>query len=151
MRHVVAGAKLFVFIASTLPMMAVQWSILKLRPQAAGWLPPRAHRIYCRLLGIDVQQFGEIVDVASDDITPSVVVQFRSRQEAEAAHTRGRQFGDRLLTVNWHTQPAPAPAPVVPVGSGTAGVGGTQTTAAAEAAMKVGWGWGVPSGAVGEC
>ena len=60
MRHVVSGAKLFVFIASTLPMMAVQWSILKLRPQAAGWLPPRAHRIYCRLLGIEVQKFGEI-------------------------------------------------------------------------------------------
>ena len=96
-----------------------------------------------------LQQFGEIVDVASDDITPSVVVQFRSRQEAEAAHTRGRQFGDRLLTVNWHTQPAPASAPVVPVG--TAGVGGTQTVAVAEGVMKVSWGWGVPSDAVEEC
>lgn len=60
MSHVVSGAKLFAFVASTLPMMAVQWSILKLRPQAAGWLPPRAHRIYCRLLGIEVLKFGEI-------------------------------------------------------------------------------------------
>ena len=102
-----------------------------------------------------LQQFGEIVDVASEDITPSVVVQFRSRQEAEAAHTRGRQFGDRLLTVNWHTQPTAAPAPVVPVGSGAAGVGGTQSAAAAaaaaEAAMKVSWGGGFPGGVVDEC
>ncbi len=60
MRNVVAGTKLLAFIAATLPMMAVQWSILKLRPRAGDWLPPRAHRIYCRLLGIEVQTFGQV-------------------------------------------------------------------------------------------
>lgn len=62
MRHVMAGTKLFVFIVSTLPMMAVQWSILRLRPRAAGWLPPHAHRLYCRLLGLDVQKIGQVAD-----------------------------------------------------------------------------------------
>ncbi|XP_043219618.1 RNA-binding protein 26-like isoform X1 [Amphibalanus amphitrite] len=79
-------------------------------------------------------QYGEIVDCQSDDATPSVVVQFRSRQEAEAAHNKGRQFGDRLLTVNWHTQPPSAPPAAAAPATGAAQTGAEEPTAAATAA-----------------
>ncbi|KAK3920131.1 Zinc finger protein swm [Frankliniella fusca] len=47
-------------------------------------------------------QFGQIVDHESDDAVPSLVLNYKSRKEAELAMTKGRNFGDRLLSITWH-------------------------------------------------
>ncbi|XP_012288522.1 RNA-binding protein 26 isoform X2 [Orussus abietinus] len=47
------------------------------------------------------QQFGEIVNQIVDDATPSIVINFKSRKEAEVALVKGRTFQDRLLSVTW--------------------------------------------------
>ncbi|XP_044580423.1 zinc finger protein swm [Cotesia glomerata] len=47
------------------------------------------------------QQFGEIVNQLVDDATPSIVLNFKSRKEAEIAMLKGRTFQDRLLSVTW--------------------------------------------------
>ncbi|EFN81664.1 RNA-binding protein 26, partial [Harpegnathos saltator] len=47
------------------------------------------------------QQFGEIVNQIVDDATPSIVINFKSRKEAEVALIKGRTFQDRLLSITW--------------------------------------------------
>lgn len=49
------------------------------------------------------QQFGEIINQMVDDATPSIVINFKSRKEAEVALIKGRTFQDRLLSVTWVT------------------------------------------------
>ncbi|XP_046476145.1 RNA-binding protein 26 isoform X5 [Neodiprion pinetum] len=49
------------------------------------------------------QQYGEIVNQMVDDATPSIVINFKSRKEAEVALVKGRTFQDRLLSVTWVT------------------------------------------------
>lgn len=46
-------------------------------------------------------QFGEIVDYVADDSTPSLILNYKSRKEAELAMVKGRTFQDRLLSVTW--------------------------------------------------
>lgn len=36
-----------------------------------------------------------------DDATPSIVINFKSRKEAEVALVKGRTFQDRLLSITW--------------------------------------------------
>lgn len=47
------------------------------------------------------QQFGEIVNQIVDDATPSIVINFKSRKEAEVALMKGRTFQDRVLSITW--------------------------------------------------
>ena len=47
------------------------------------------------------KQFGEVVNQIVDDATPSIVINFKSRKEAEVALVKGRTFQDRLLSVTW--------------------------------------------------
>ncbi|KAL2730703.1 RNA-binding protein 26 isoform X1 [Vespula squamosa] len=47
------------------------------------------------------QQFGEIVNQIIDDTTPSIVINYKSRKEAEVAMLKGRTFQDRLLSITW--------------------------------------------------
>ncbi|XP_012221263.1 RNA-binding protein 26 isoform X2 [Linepithema humile] len=47
------------------------------------------------------QQFGEIINQIVDDATPSIVINFKSRKEAEVALVKGRTFQDRLLSITW--------------------------------------------------
>ncbi|KAJ8688500.1 hypothetical protein QAD02_024295 [Eretmocerus hayati] len=47
------------------------------------------------------QQFGEIVNQIVDDATPSIVLNYQSRKEAELAMTKGRNFQDRTLSITW--------------------------------------------------
>ncbi|XP_066904671.1 RNA-binding protein 26 isoform X5 [Halyomorpha halys] len=49
------------------------------------------------------EEFGEIVDYLSDDATPSLVINYKSRKDAEKAILKGRNFHDRLLSVTWAT------------------------------------------------
>jgi len=49
------------------------------------------------------QQFGELVDHVSDDAVPSLILNYKSRKEAEVALLKGRSFGDRLLSITWFT------------------------------------------------
>lgn len=36
-----------------------------------------------------------------DDATPSIVINYKSRKEAELAMLKGRTFQDRLLSITW--------------------------------------------------
>ncbi|XP_011301851.1 RNA-binding protein 26 isoform X2 [Fopius arisanus] len=47
------------------------------------------------------QQYGEIINQIVDDATPSVMITYKSRKEAEVAMLKGRTFQDRLLSVTW--------------------------------------------------
>ncbi|CAH1396998.1 unnamed protein product [Nezara viridula] len=49
------------------------------------------------------EEFGEILDYLSDDATPSLVINYKSRKDAEKAILKGRNFRDRLLSVTWAT------------------------------------------------
>uniref|UniRef100_T1IBN0 C3H1-type domain-containing protein n=1 Tax=Rhodnius prolixus TaxID=13249 RepID=T1IBN0_RHOPR len=49
------------------------------------------------------EQYGAIVDYISDDATPSLVLNYKSRKEAEQAITKGKNFHDRVLSVTWAT------------------------------------------------
>ncbi|XP_071442055.1 RNA-binding protein 26 isoform X2 [Hetaerina americana] len=49
-------------------------------------------------------QFGELVDYASDESTPSLVINYRTRKEAEGALLQGRVFQDRLLSLTWWSE-----------------------------------------------
>lgn len=42
------------------------------------------------------QQYGEISDYVSDDSTPSVVLNFKTRKEAEVAMLKGKHFQVRI-------------------------------------------------------
>lgn len=50
-------------------------------------------------------QFGEISEHHSDPSTPHVILNYRSRKEAEQALTRGKHFQDRTLSVTWCLTP----------------------------------------------
>ncbi|XP_058799557.1 RNA-binding protein 26 isoform X2 [Phymastichus coffea] len=47
------------------------------------------------------QQYGEIVNQIVDDATPSIVINYKSRKEAELAMSKGRNFQDRTLSITW--------------------------------------------------
>ncbi|KAK6645014.1 hypothetical protein RUM43_001290 [Polyplax serrata] len=49
------------------------------------------------------RQFGEVRDYVADDSTPSIVLNYKTRQEAENAMVKGKSFQDRLLAVTWFT------------------------------------------------
>ncbi|XP_046683230.1 RNA-binding protein 26 isoform X2 [Homalodisca vitripennis] len=46
-------------------------------------------------------KFGEVVDHVWDEATPALVVQFKTRKDAETAMAKGRNFQDRLMTITW--------------------------------------------------
>ncbi|KRT84819.1 RNA binding protein [Oryctes borbonicus] len=48
-----------------------------------------------------LQQFGEIVDYVTDAATPSIVLNYKTRKEAEVAIIKGKHFQDRTLSVTW--------------------------------------------------
>ena len=47
------------------------------------------------------KQYGEILNPIIDDATPSIVINYKSRKEAEMAMLKGRTFQDRLLSITW--------------------------------------------------
>ena len=47
----------------------------------------------------------------SDDNTPSIIILYHTRLEAEAAMGKGKNFGDRRLTLTWYSDPLPPPSP----------------------------------------
>lgn len=49
----------------------------------------------------NLKQFGEIVNQIVDDATPSIVLNYKSRKEAELAMSKGRNFQDRTLSITW--------------------------------------------------
>lgn len=51
---------------------------------------------------IYLQKFGEIIDYVWDEVTPALVVNFKTRKEAENAMNKGRNFQDLLLTATWY-------------------------------------------------
>ncbi|XP_031776824.1 RNA-binding protein 26 isoform X2 [Nasonia vitripennis] len=65
------------------------------------------------------QQFGEIVSQMVDDATPSIVINYKSRKEAELAMSKGRNFQDRVLSITWVASPYLHRPP--PNSSGTSG------------------------------
>jgi len=46
-------------------------------------------------------KFGEVADHVWDEATPALVIQFKTRKDAETAMAKGRNFQDRLLSVTW--------------------------------------------------
>jgi len=46
-------------------------------------------------------KFGEVVDHVYDEATPALVIQFKTRKDAETAMAKGRNFQDRLMSVTW--------------------------------------------------
>ncbi|XP_069684891.1 RNA-binding protein 26 isoform X2 [Periplaneta americana] len=50
-------------------------------------------------------QFGEIVDYIVDESTPSIILNYKTRKEAEVAMVKGRNFQDRLLSITWCSSP----------------------------------------------
>lgn len=40
-----------------------------------------------------------------DDATPSIVINYKSRKEAELAMSKGRNFQDRVLSITWVASP----------------------------------------------
>ncbi len=47
------------------------------------------------------QKFGEMLDPVDHDETPSMIVQFRSRQEAELAMAGAKAFKDKTIELAW--------------------------------------------------
>lgn len=47
-------------------------------------------------------KFGEIVDTLEDEMTPSIVIHYKTRRFAEAAIAGGKNFGDCLLQLSWY-------------------------------------------------
>ena len=43
------------------------------------------------------------MDYIADDSTPSLILNYKSRKEAEVAMLKGRNFQDRLLSITWYT------------------------------------------------
>ena len=46
-------------------------------------------------------KFGEIVDTLEDEITPSVIIHYKTRRFAETAMSGGKNYGDRTLQLSW--------------------------------------------------
>ena len=55
-----AGIKIFAFAAYTVPLMPLQWLLLKMAPRLAKQLPRLYHRGLCRLLGVEVVRHGQV-------------------------------------------------------------------------------------------
>nr|XP_018908059.1 PREDICTED: RNA-binding protein 26-like [Bemisia tabaci] len=51
--------------------------------------------------------FGEIEDYISDPTTPSIIVSYKTRKEAEIALVKGKMFKDRKLSIMWYNEPVP--------------------------------------------
>lgn len=52
-------------------------------------------------------KFGEIVDTVQDEVTPSIILKFKTRRFAEAAMATGKNFCEKSLTVSWYNQATP--------------------------------------------
>merc|ERR1719427_2363033 len=52
-------------------------------------------------------KFGEIVDTVHDEVTPSIILKFKTRRFAEAAMATGKNFLDKSLTLSWYNQATP--------------------------------------------
>merc|ERR1711915_498580 len=52
-------------------------------------------------------KFGEIADMAEDEVTPSIIFKFKTRLNAESAMNLGKVFHDRNLQLSWYTQNLP--------------------------------------------
>ena len=48
-------------------------------------------------------KFGQILESKEDEEGKSIIVQYKTRREAEAAMTQGRHFRDQLLTLSWYS------------------------------------------------
>jgi RNA-binding protein 26 len=46
-------------------------------------------------------KFGEILNTVYDDVTPSVIIHFKTRRFAEQALAGGKHYGDRDLAISW--------------------------------------------------
>lgn len=53
-------------------------------------------------------KFGEVDDLKEEEFPPSVILTFRTRQEAENAANQGSKFKGRKLTVCWHKPKTPS-------------------------------------------
>lgn len=60
LRGIRASVLLAAFLAVTLPLMLVQWALLKLKLRHARTLPHAYHRLVCRLLGIRIKVAGAL-------------------------------------------------------------------------------------------
>jgi len=49
-------------------------------------------------------KFGEIIETVEDEVTPSIIIKFKSRPLAEAAMTDGKNFCDKSLAMAWYNQ-----------------------------------------------
>merc|ERR1719508_708231 len=48
--------------------------------------------------------FGEIMDTVEDEVTPSIILKFKTRRIAEAAMATGKSFCDKSLVLSWSSQ-----------------------------------------------
>ncbi|KAM8973250.1 RNA-binding protein 27-like isoform 1-T1 [Pelodytes ibericus] len=53
-------------------------------------------------------KFGEVEDMNEEEFPPSVILTFKSRQEAENAANQGSKFKGRKLQVSWHKPKTPS-------------------------------------------
>merc|ERR1719186_578353 len=49
-------------------------------------------------------KFGEIMDTVEDEVTPSIILKFKTRRIAEAAMATGKSFCDKSLLLSWSSQ-----------------------------------------------
>merc|ERR1719508_526785 len=49
-------------------------------------------------------KFGEIMDTVEDEVTPSIILKFKTRRIAEAAMATGKSFCDKSLVLSWSSQ-----------------------------------------------
>ncbi|CAG5097810.1 Oidioi.mRNA.OKI2018_I69.XSR.g15243.t1.cds [Oikopleura dioica] len=49
-------------------------------------------------------QFGEIADISFEEEGVTMIVEYRTRQQAESAENRGKSFNGRQLVLVWHKQ-----------------------------------------------
>jgi len=52
-------------------------------------------------------KFGEILDQVEDEVTPSIILKFKTRRSAEAAMATGKNYKDRTLSLSWYSQATP--------------------------------------------
>ena len=57
--------------------------------------------IFYSILHIIFIRFGEILEIVEVEDSNSVVLQFKTRREAEMAMAGGKTFGDQLIQVTW--------------------------------------------------
>jgi hypothetical protein len=49
-------------------------------------------------------QFGEVADISFEEEGVTMIVEYRTRQQAESAENRGKLFNGRQLVLVWHKQ-----------------------------------------------